>query len=137
MTIKAESFQSRSHVTTITKNFILVSLTSIIITYSVELLLKATVSSLLTHSTPYALNSLCTWLPTHSSLYIRNFPPLCLYTSRNILLRYLSEIVYLSRHTVCQLRSSQYVARKSSYWLDAIDASSLCDSWLCHQYWSE
>ena len=121
--------------TTIIQNFTLVSLTSTITPHPVELPLGAAVLSLPTHSSPYALVSLRTRLPTHSSLYALNFAPLRLCTSRKeIPLRYLSEIVHLSRHAVCHPRSSQYAMRKLSCWLDVINALPLYGSQSCHQY---
>ena len=73
-------------------------------------------------------------LPTHLSPYVFDFLPLCLCTSRkNISLRYLSEIIHLSRHAVCYPRSSQYAARKLSCWLGAINTPPLCGSQPCHQ----
>ena len=116
----------------------LVSLTSTMISQPVGLLLGAEVPSLPTYLTYYTLVSLCTQLFMHSSLYIFDFLLLCLYTHRkNIPLKYLFEIIYLSRHTVCYLRLSQYMARKFSCWLDAINALPLCGSQPCYQYRSE
>ena len=85
---------------------------------------------LFTHSSPYALVSLCTCLPTHLFSYALVLL-LHLYTSRkNIPLKYLSEIVHLSRR---YFQLSWYAMRNWSYWLDAIDASLLCGSQPCHQ----
>ena len=86
-----------------------------------------------THSSSYALVSLRTCLPTHSSPYAL-ISPLRLCTNRkNIPHKYLSEIVYLSRHAVCHPRLLQYTARKLSCRLDAIDASLLYGSQSRHQ----
>ena len=117
ITWQAESFQSKSHVTTITQNLILVLLTSSMMPHLVKLPLGAAVPSFPMYLSPYTLISLRTHLFIHSSLYILVFLhtcllthlspcvlilPLRLYTSRkNILLRYLSKIIYLSRHAVC------------------------------------
>ena len=86
---------------------------------------------------PYALVSLRTHLSTHLSPYAL-VSPLRLCTNRkNIPRRYLSEIVHLLRHAVCHPRLSQYVARKLSCRLDAIDAPPLCGSQPHYQYWPE
>lgn len=112
MTFKAESFWSGNYIITIIQKFILVSLTSIVIPDPVGLLFRAAVSSHRTHLTLSALNSLRTWLPMHTTPYTFNFlytslpthlTPHCLrlYNSqKNIPLRYLFEIVHLSRYAV-------------------------------------
>ena len=99
-----ESSQSGSYMITIIQIVTLVSLTSTMTPQPVRLPLRATIPSLPTHSSLYALNFLCTRLPTHSSLYTL-VPLLRLCTNRkNISLRYLSEIVHVSRHIVCHPR---------------------------------
>ena len=90
VTLRAESSQSGSHITTIIQNFTLVSLTFIVTPHPVELSLGAAVPS----------------LPTYLSFYTLNFLPLRLYTSRNFPLGYLSRIVHLSRHAVYHPRLS-------------------------------
>ena len=94
---RAESSQSRNHVTTIIQNFILVSLTSSVTLNPVKLPLRAAVPSLFTHSSPYALVSLHTCLLTYLSPYVLILPLRSCTSRKNIPLRYLSEIVYLSR----------------------------------------
>ena len=122
--------QSGSYVTTIIQNFTLVSLTSSVTPHLAELPLGAAVPFFSTHSSLYTLVSLRTYLPTHSSLYVLIIS-LRLCTSRkNIPLRYLSEIVHLSRR---HPRLSQYATRKLSCRLDVIDAPPLCGSQPCHQ----
>ena len=79
-----------------------------------------------------------TSLPMYLSLYILDFSPLHLYISqKNIPLRYLSEIVHLSKYAVCHPQLSQYAGRKLTYQLDAINALPLCGSQPCYQYWLE
>ena len=62
-------------------------------------------TSLPTHSSPYALVSLRTHLPTHLSPYTLVSPLRLCINRKNILHRYLSEIVYFSKHEVCHPRS--------------------------------
>ena len=112
----SRSFRSGSHVTTIIQDLTLVSLTSTMTPHPIRLLLRAMISSLLMYSTPHVL-----------VLLLR----LC--TSRkNIPLKYLSKIVYLSRHAVYHPRLLQYIVRKLRYWLDTIDAFLLCGSQTRH-----
>ena len=118
----AEKSRSESHMTTIIQDFTLVSLTSSIMTHPAGLPLGVAVPSLLR-----------TRLPTHSSPYALILPLRPCTSRKNIPLRYLSEIVHLSRHEVCHPRSSQYAARKLSCWLDAINAPPLCGSQPRHQ----
>ena len=91
MTFGAESLQSRSYLTTIIQNFILVNLTFIITPHPVQLLFRAVVPSLPMHLTPYLLDFLRTRLFTYSSSYILDFLLLRLCTRwKNIPLGYLS-----------------------------------------------
>ena len=83
------------------------------------------------------LLSLRTHLPMHLSPYALVLSLRLCTNRKNILFRHLSKIVHLSRHAVCHLSSSQYATRKLSYWLNTINASPLCGSHPCHQYWSE
>ena len=73
VTLRAESFQSRSHMTIIIQNFILVSLIFSVTSHLVEFLLGAAIfilrTQLFTHPTLYALDSLRTWLLIHSTPY--------------------------------------------------------------------
>ena len=127
---QGESSRSGSHMITIIQNFTLVSLTSSMTPHPIGLPFGAAVPFLPMHSSLYIFVSLCTCLSIHSSPYVLVLP-LHLYTSRmNIPLRYLSEIVHLSRH---HPRLSQYATRRLRCWLDAIDVSPLCNSQLCHQ----
>ena len=126
-----ESPRSGSHVTTIIQNFTLVSLTSIVTPYPVELPLGAAVPSLPTHSSPYALVSLRTRLPTHSTSHDGEEGWRGRMTRKD---QHLSKIVHLSRHAVCHPRSLQYAARKLSCRLDTIDTPLLCGSQPRHQY---
>ena len=130
-----EKSWSGNHVTTIIQNFTLVSLTSSVTPHPAGLPFGATIPSLLrtrlfTHLSPYALISLCTRLPTHASPYTQVLLLHPCTSQKNILLRYLSEIVHLSRH---HLRLLQYATKKLSCWLDAIDAPLLCGSQPRHQ----
>ena len=85
---------------------------------------------------PYAFVSLRTRLPTHLSPYALVLP-LRLCTSRkNIPLRYLSEIVHLSRHAVVILdRHSKWRGVELSVRRNR--PPPLCGSQPRHQYWSE
>ena len=104
--------------TIIIQNIIMVSLISSVTPHLARLPLGVAVPSLLR-----------THLPTYSSPYALVLP-LYSYTSRkNIPLKYLSEIVHLSRRDP---QLSKYVTRKLSCWLDAIDAPPLCGSQPCH-----
>ena len=67
VTFGIKSSQSRSHMTTIIQNLILISLTSSMTSHPVGLLLGAAVPSLPMHSTLYVLISLYTCLPMQSS----------------------------------------------------------------------
>ena len=121
---------SRSHVTTIIQNFILVSLTSFVAPHPAGLTLGAVVPSFPTHLFSYAFVSLYTHLLTHSSLYTLVLSLRPCTNRENIPLRYVSEIVHLSSH---HSQSSQYATRKLSCRLDAIDALPLCGSQPRHQ----
>ena len=92
--LEAESFQSRSHMTTIIQNFTLVSLTSTITPHRVWLLFGAS-SSLFDLRTRFLL-TLCTWSLTVYATELTKH----LYTSRkNIPLWYL-QIVHLLRYEI-------------------------------------
>ena len=111
MTFWAENSQSGSHMTKIIQILILVSLTSFMTPHPIGLPLGAAVSSLPIHLSPYAIVSLHTCFPMHSSPYVLVSLHTCLsihlspyalismlhlcISQNNILLRYLSEIVYL------------------------------------------
>ena len=123
-------FHSGSHMTTIIQNFTLVSLTYSVTSHPAGLPLGAKVPSLPIHSSPYAFVSLRIRLPTHSSPYALVLPLRPCTSQKNIPLRYLSEIVHLSRR---HPRSSQYAIKKLSYRLDAINALPLCGSQPRHQ----
>ena len=81
---------------------------------------------------PYALISSRTCLLMHSSSYVLVLPLRPCTSRKNIPHRYLSEIIHLSRR---HLQSLQYLTKKLSCRLDAINAPSLCDSQPRHQYW--
>ena len=82
------------------------------------------------HSSPYTLVSLHTRLPMHLSPYSLVLPLRPCTSRKNIPLRYLSEIIHLSRR---HLWLSKYATRKLNCWLDAIDAPPLCGNQPRHQ----
>ena len=67
VTFGTESSQSRSHMTIIIQNLILVSMISSMTPHLVELPLEVALPSLSTHSTPYTFVFLRTHLPINSS----------------------------------------------------------------------
>ena len=116
--LRAEKSQSGSYVITIIQDFTLVSLTPSVTPHPTGLPLGAAIPSLLrtrlpthlspyalislhtclsTYSSPYALVFLRTCLPTHSSPYALVLPLRLCTSQKNILLKYLSKIVHLSR----------------------------------------
>ena len=70
------------------------------------------------------------FIPTHSSSYALVLLLRPCTSRKNISLKYLSEIVYLSRRYP---QLSPYATRKLSYQLDAINAPPLCGSQPHHQ----
>ena len=108
----------------------LVSLTSFVTPHPVRLTFGAAVPSLPTHSSPYMFVSLCTHFPTHLFPYALILPLRPCISRKNIPLRYLFQIVHLSK---CHPQSSQFGTRKLSCQLDVIDAPLLCVSQPCHQ----
>ena len=85
---------------------------------------------LIMYSSSYALVSLCTGLPTHLSPYALVLLLRPCTSRKNIPLKYLFEIVHLSRY---HPQLSQYATRKLSCQLDAIDDPPLCGSQSPHQ----